>query len=52
MDSNNKIPTESVDEPARKRIRPGMYVSIKDWIRFHFLLLKMGDYLCFNSEFL
>ncbi len=27
MDSNDKTQTESTDEPVRKRIRPGKYVS-------------------------
>jgi len=34
MDSKDKTQTESVDEPVRKRIRPGMYLSIKGLIHF------------------
>jgi hypothetical protein len=30
MDSNDKIQTESADEPARKRIRPGMSKLIEN----------------------
>jgi hypothetical protein len=28
MDSNDKIQTESQDEPVRKRMRPGKYLSL------------------------
>ncbi len=35
MASNDRTQSESVDEPVRKRIRPGMYMGTEDFIRFH-----------------
>ncbi len=40
MDSIDKTQTESIDEPVRKRMRPGMYMSIEYLIRFHYLQLN------------
>jgi hypothetical protein len=36
MDSNEKTQTDCIDEPARKRIRPGMYMARENLIRFQY----------------